>query len=131
MLDRLEDVITDVIDCGFHIHKQLGPGLLESVYETVLATTLQKRGYAVDRQKPVEIQFDDMTFREGFRADIVVNEILLVELKSTERMAPVYGKQVLTYLRLMNLPIGLLMNFGCATFKEGLKRIANNYTPTS
>ncbi|SIN59580.1 GxxExxY protein [Parasphingorhabdus marina DSM 22363] len=130
-MDRLEDVITDVIDCGFHIHKQLGPGLLESVYETVLATTLQKRGYAVDRQKPVEIQFDDMTFREGFRADIVVNEILLVELKSTERMAPVYGKQVLTYLRLMNLPIGLLMNFGCATFKEGLKRIANNYTPTS
>lgn len=130
-MNRLEPVITDVIDCGFQIHKQLGPGLLESVYETVLAKALHKRGYAVDRQKPVEIQYDGMTFREGFRADIIVNDILLVELKSTERMAPVYGKQVLTYLRLMNLPIGLLMNFGCATFKEGLKRIANNYTPTS
>lgn len=130
-MNRLEPVITDVIDCGFQIHKQLGPGLLESVYETVLAKALHKRGYAVDRQKPVEIQYDNMTFREGFRADIIVNDILLVELKSTERMAPVYGKQVLTYLRLMNLPIGLLMNFGCATFKEGLKRIANNYTPTS
>lgn len=130
-MNRLEPVITDVIDCGFQIHKQLGPGLLESVYETVLAKALRKRGYAVDRQKPVEIAFDGMTFREGFRADIIVNEILLVELKSTERMAPVYGKQVLTYLRLMNLPIGLLMNFGCATFKEGLQRIANNYTPTS
>lgn len=130
-MNRLEPVITDVIDCGFQTHKQLGPGLLESVYETVLAKALHKRGYAVDRQKPVEIQYDNMTFREGFRADIIVNDILLVELKSTERMAPVYGKQVLTYLRLMNLPIGLLMNFGCATFKEGLKRIANNYTPTS
>lgn len=130
-MSRLEPVITDVIDCGFQIHKQLGPGLLELVYETVLAKALHKRGYVVDRQKPVEIQYDDMTFREGFRADIIVDEILLVELKSTERMAPVNGKQVLKYLRLMNLPIGLLMNFGCATFKEGLKRIANNYRPPS
>ncbi|MEO1170033.1 MAG: GxxExxY protein [Pseudomonadota bacterium] len=125
--DELEALASLVVDCGFHIHKALGPGLLESVYEAVLAKRLQNNGLQIDRQKPVEIQFDGMTLNEGFRADLIVEDRLLIELKSVERLAPVHAKQTLTYLRLMNLPLGLLINFGGSTFREGIKRIANNY----
>ena len=115
------------VDCGFKLHEGLGPGLLESVYEAVLAQSLAKRGLLVERQKPVPIRFDSLIIEEGFRADLLVEDRLLIELKSVERIAPVHGKQVLTYLRLMNLPLGLLMNFGAATFREGIKRVANNH----
>lgn len=125
--DELEALASLVVDCGFHIHKELGPGLLESVYEAVLAKRLPNNGLQIDRQKPVEIQFDGMTLKEGFRADLIVEDHLLIELKSVERLAPVHAKQTLTYLRLMNLPLGLLINFGGSTFREGIKRIANNY----
>jgi GxxExxY protein len=127
MADDVEALATLAIDCGFKLHQGLGPGLLESVYEALLFESLKKRGVSVVRQKPIEILFDGIRLNEGFRADLIIEDRLLIELKSVESFAPVHGKQVLTYLRLMNLPLGLLMNFGAATFKEGMKRIANNY----
>ncbi len=90
------------MDASLKIHRGLGPGLLETVYEVVLMRELQRRGYHVERQKPVPIHFDDVTFDEGFRADLIVNGHLLVELKSVQTLLPVHGKQVLTYLRLLN-----------------------------
>ncbi len=96
--------------------------MLESVYEAVLAYGLAGRGLVVERQKPVPIRLEGVILDEGFRADLLVEGKLLIELKSVERTAPVHGKQVLTYLRLMDLPLGLLMNFGAATLREGVKR---------
>jgi iron complex transport system substrate-binding protein len=116
-----------VVDTAFHLHKNLGPGLLESVYEAILAKQLQDRGLRVARQLPVPIEFEGLSLDEGFRADLVINERLVIELKSVEYIAPVHPKQLLTYLRLMRLPLGLLINFGSATFKEGIKRIVNNH----
>lgn len=123
---EIERLATIAVDCGFRVHGGLGPGLLESVYEAVLAHSLRARGLAIERQKPVPIRLPGIILDEGFRADLLVEGKLLIELKSAERSAPVHGKQVLTYLRLMDLPLGLLMNFGTATFKEGVKRVANN-----
>lgn len=125
----VEELATIAVDCGFKVHEGLGPGLLESVYEVVLAHSLARRGLLVERQKPIPIRFDNILIDEGFRADLLVEGRLLIELKSVERIAPVHGKQVLTYLRLMDLPLGLLMNFGAATFKEGIKRVANGHGP--
>ena len=123
---EIERLATIAVDCGFGVHRDLGPGLLESVYEAVLAHSLRTRGLAAERQKPVPIRLPGVILDEGFRADLLVEGTLLIELKSVERTAPVHGKQVLTYLRLMDLRLGLLMNFGAATFKEGIKRVANN-----
>ncbi len=117
------------VDAGFHLHRDLGPGLLESVYETLLAMKLQKLGMKVDRQKPIDIVYDGFHLRGAFTADLVVEDRLIIELKSTERTAPVHVQQLLTYLRLMDLPLGLLMNFGAATFREGIRRVANAHTP--
>ena len=125
---ELEELARIAVDCGFKVHTGLGPGLLESVYEVVLAHTLTQRGLRVQRQYPVPIMFEGITFDEGFRADLLVEERLLIELKSVEQLAPVHSKQVLTYLRLLNLLLGLLINFGAPTFKEGIKRIVNNHT---
>lgn len=124
---ELEEIVTIVIDCGFRTHKGLGPGLLESAYQAVLVEMLRRKGLSVQEERIIPIVFEDMTIDRGFRADIVVEGELLIELKSVERLAPVHGKQVLTYLRLANLPLGLLMNFGGETFKEGLRRITNAY----
>ncbi|MDQ8188755.1 GxxExxY protein [Roseibacillus persicicus] len=120
-----EELSRIVVDCGFRLHKELGPGLLESVYEVVLAKMLMEEGLAVQRQTPVPIEVFGLKFNEGFRADILVENLLLVELKSVEKLAPVHSKQLLTYLRLLDLPLGLLINYGAATFKEGCKRIVN------
>jgi GxxExxY protein len=125
----LEDLARIAVDCGFQIHNSLGPGLLESVYEVILADSLAERGLSVQRQKPIPIHFNGRYFDEGFKADLLVENRLLIELKSTERLLAVHGRQVLTYLKLLDLPLGLLMNFGCATFKEGAKRVVNNYRP--
>jgi iron complex transport system substrate-binding protein len=123
---EIERLATIAVDCGFRVHEGIGPGLLESVYEAVLAHSLASRGLSVERQKPVPIRLPGVILDEGFRVDLLVEGKLLIELKSVERTAPVHGKQVLTYLRLMDLPLGLLINFGAATFKEGVKRVANN-----
>jgi GxxExxY protein len=123
----VEELATIAVDCGYKLHQGLGPGLFESVYEALMYESLVKRGLWVERQRSIPIIFDGMKIDEGFRADLLIEGRLLIELKSTEKFAPVHGKQVLTYLRLLNLPLGLLMNFGSATFKEGVKRIANDY----
>ena len=127
-MKNVEELSAAVVDAAFHLHKDLGPGLLESVYEVVLTKMLEQKGLAVERQKPIPIQYAGIRFDEGFRADIIVEGSLLIELKSVENLAPVHGKQVLTYLRLLDLPLGLLINFGSATFKDGIKRIVNKHT---
>ncbi|MCL6613268.1 MAG: GxxExxY protein [Firmicutes bacterium] len=123
----VESISAVVVDTAYHLHRSLGPGLLESVYEAVLAKLLEERGLRVERQKSVPIEFAGLHFEEGFRVDLFVEEVLPVELKSVENLAPVHGKQLLTYLRLLHLPVGLLINFGAATFKEGVKRVVNNH----
>ena len=124
---NLEEISAIVVDAAFRLHRDLGPRLLESVYEVALAKLLQDRGLAVARQLPVPIEFQGIFLDEGFRADLVVKGRFVVELKSVETLAPVHPKQLLTYLRLMRLPLGLLINFGAATFREGVKRIVNGH----
>ena len=124
---NLELLSSEVIDAAFHIHNNLGPGLLESVYEVVLMRALEKRGLNAERQKVVPFEYDGMRFDEGLRVDLLVEDVLVLELKSVEVLAPVHSKQLLTYLRLMDRTLGLLINFGAATFKEGCKRIVNNH----
>jgi GxxExxY protein len=121
--ERLAAVL---VDACIKIHRDLGPGLLESVYEAVLAHELRVRGCQVARQVPIPVVYEGMRFEEGFRADIVVDGRLLVELKSVERVAPVHKKQVLTYLRLMGISLGFLVNFGDELMKTGIHRIINN-----
>ena len=125
MIQDVEHLATQAIDCGFKIHKRFGPGLLESAYEAVLAASLTQQGLQVERQKIVPIEFDGLTILDAFRADLIVNGTLIIEVKSVERAAPVHAKQLLTYLRLLEQPLGLLMNFGCETFREGVKRVVN------
>jgi GxxExxY protein len=114
------------IDCGFQLHDDIGPGLLETAYEAFLATLLAERGLRVEVQKPVPVTYRGVVIRNAFRADILVEQRLVIEVKSVERLAPVHSKQLLTYLRLMDQPLGLLMNFGADLFRNGLKRIINN-----
>ena len=123
----IERLTTAVIDCGYRVHVALGPGLLESVYEAVLADSLETRGLAVERQKTIPIVFEGKTLIEGFRADLIVEQTLIVEIKSVEQLQPVHGKQLLTYLRLAHKPIGLLINFNTELYKDGIRRISNNY----
>ena len=124
---EIDALATIAVDCGFKLHMAFGPGLLESVYEAILADGLTKRGLRVERQKPVDIHYEGTILREGFRIDLLVEDQLIIELKSTERIAPVHKKQLLTYLRLTNRPLGLLMNFGMETFKEGMSRVINQH----
>ncbi|WEK01424.1 MAG: GxxExxY protein [Candidatus Sphingomonas phytovorans] len=124
----LEAIAADVIDQALQLHRGLGPGLLESVYEAILAGKLAKLGYEVRRQQAIDIQYDDLRFEAAFRIDLLVNDSLLVEIKSVERLSAVHAKQLLTYLRLTNQPLGLLINFGGATLKEGLQRVVNGHT---
>ena len=114
-----------IVDAAYHIHVKLGPRLLESVYETVLAYELKNRGLSVKRQQPIVIAYDGIQFDEGFRADLLVGELVIVELKSVEVIHPVHKKQLLTYLRLADRRLGLLINFGEALIKDGITRIAN------
>ena len=123
----LEEIASIAVDCAFHIHKELGPGLLESVYEVVPASSLTQRGLTVERQKIIPIEYKGVVLAEGFRADIVIEGRVPIEVKSTERNAAVHAKQLLPYLRLAKQPLGLLMNFGCETFREGLKRVVNGH----
>ncbi|MEE8609414.1 MAG: GxxExxY protein [Sphingomonas aquatilis] len=123
----LEAVASATIDVAFRLHRDLGPGLLESVYETVLAAKLTQLGYEVRRQMPVSFTFEGLSFDSAFRIDLVVAGRLLVEIKSVERLNAAHAKQLLTYLRLTDQPLGLLINFGGATLKEGLRRIVNGH----
>ena len=114
-----------IVDVAIAVHKELGPGLLESVYEVVLAYEIRQRGLTVDRQVPIPIRYKDMTFDEAFRADLVVGEKVIVELKSVEQVSEAHKKQVHTYLRLTGCKLGFLLNFGEALMKRGITRVVN------
>jgi GxxExxY protein len=121
-----ENEIADrVMDAAFLIHRELGPGLLESVYEVILARKLTETGLLVERQVPIPIRFQGIVFDEGFRADLFVEQKVIIELKSVERLQPVHSKQLLTYLRLTGCRLGLLVNFGENLMKDGFKRVVN------
>ena len=122
---RENEIAKEVVDAAFRVHTKLGPGLLESVYEVVLAHEIIKRGLSVIRQKPIPVKYDNMVFNEGFKADIVVEDSVILELKSIEATAPVHKKQLLTYLRLADKKLGLLINFGAPLIKHGIPRIVN------
>ena len=126
-MKAIDEISSDVIGAAMAIHREIGPGLLESVYETILARKLARLGCEVEQQKPLRFSFEDMEFPAAFKVDLLVDQRLIVELKSVERLQPVHAKQLLTYLRLMKLPVGLLINFGCDTLKEGIKRVVNNH----
>jgi iron complex transport system substrate-binding protein len=124
---RAEQLSAIVVDTAFRLHEDLGPGLLESVYESLLHSALLKNGLLVQRQYSVAFEYDGMSFDDGLRIDLLVEGVLVVELKSVEALAPVHSKQVLTYLRLLDLSLGLLINFGAPTFKQGCRRIVNRH----
>lgn len=127
----IEQVSGDVVDAALRIHRELGPGLLESVYETILAGKLVQAGYPVVRQQPIDIQYDGLYFQSAFRIDLLVDQRLVVEIKSVDQLNVVHRKQLLTYLRLVKQPVGLLINFGAATLKEGIRRVVNDYQPSA
>jgi GxxExxY protein len=125
--EQIEKMVTQVIDCAFKTHVDLGPGLLESAYEVVLENRLRRLEFYVERQKPISINVDGLTLPNVFKVDLLVEQKLLIELKSVEQLTNLHSMQVLTYLRLMNLPLGLLLNFNTELFKHGVKRIINNH----
>jgi GxxExxY protein len=114
-----------VVDAAYGIHKHFGPGLHESVYEVCLVHDLQKRGLQAERQKKISVKYDGITFEEGFRADVIVEEKLVLELKAIEEVRPVHKKQLLTYLRLTDKRLGLLINFEEELIKDGIFRVVN------
>lgn len=114
-----------LVDAALKVHKALGPGLLESVYEVVLAHELRSRGLKVQRQLSIPIRYENIHFDEGFRADLVVEQKVIVEIKSIERTSRVHKKQVLTYLRLADMRLGLLINFGSELIRDGITRLVN------
>ncbi|MBX9791834.1 MAG: GxxExxY protein [Pirellulales bacterium] len=127
MARDIDEVSGIVVDAAFKLHTELGPGLLESVYQAVLSRDLTRRGLHVVSQSFVTFEYDGLRFDDALRVDLLVDGQLVVELKSVEELAPAHFKQVLTYLRLLRLQVGLLINFGAPTFKEGIHRVVNKY----
>jgi GxxExxY protein len=120
-----DKLCTMMLAAAFRVHSRLGPGLLESVYQRVLTHELTKGGLSTEVQKSIPIVYDELVFEEGYRADLIVENRILLELKSVETLLPVHAKQVLTYLRLAHLRLGYLLNFGEAQLKTGIKRLIN------
>lgn len=121
------EIGTIVVDCAVRLHKEIGPGLLESVYEVLLAHLLCEAGLKVERQVSIPIEFHGIRFDEGFRADIIVEGKVVLELKSIEAVNKAHKKQVLTYLKLTGYKLGYLLNFGEDMMKEGISRVLNGY----
>ena len=119
------DIATAVLDAAFKIHRILGPGLLESVYQATLDFELQKRGLRVIQQVGLPVYYEEIKLELGFRVDLIVADKVIIEIKSVEALAPVHRKQLLTYLRLMNLRLGLLLNFNVELMKNGIQRVVN------
>jgi len=124
-VEQVEAVAHAVIGAGIRIHQKLGPGLLESVYEVILARDLARLGFRVERQKPVHFEFEGTLFEDAFRPDLIVNRVLVVEVKAASCPNPVFARQLLTYLRILDLRLGLIMNFGMASMKAGIQRVVN------
>jgi iron complex transport system substrate-binding protein len=126
---QTDHITGTIIDAAIEIHRELGPGLLESAYEELLAGELTARGLSLKRQIMVPFHWKGRPIEFGFRADLLVEEQVVVELKATDQPNPLFGRQVLTYLRLMQLPVGLLINFGNYRLVDGIQRITNNDVP--
>lgn len=126
---NIDDISSAVVGEAIRIHRELGPGLLESVYEIVLAESLARRGYRVARQVPVDTFYDGLQITGAFRVDLLIEDSLVIEIKSIEQLTKLHAKQLLTYLRLMKQPVGLLLNFSGLTMKEGIRRLVNDYRP--
>jgi GxxExxY protein len=123
----LNAISGSILDAAIRVHRSLGPGLLESVYEAVLAYELRERGHHVQTQVPIPVVWNDVRLEAGFRADLIVDHLVIVEIKSVEALAPVHAKQVITYLRLADKRLGLLINFNVDLLKDGVHRIVNNF----
>ena len=123
----IDEMTSDVIGIAMRLHRDLGPGLFETVYETVLAGRLEDLGYKIDRQLPVGIEFEGRQFPAAFKIDLLVDDRLIVEIKSVDQPNASHAKQLLTYLRLMKLPVGLVINFGGGSLKDGIRRVVNEY----
>lgn len=121
----LDHLATRIIDGAFEVHSALGPGLLESVYEVCLVHELAKLGLPVRRQVPLPVRYDGLELEVGFRIDLLVADLVVVEIKSIERVLPIHGAQVLTYLKLSDLRLGLLLNFNVVHMRDGVKRVAH------
>ena len=119
------EIAQQIVDVAFKIHTRLGPGIFESIYESILESELKKRGFSVARQRGIPVVWDDIHFKFGFRADLIVGGKVIVEIKSVEALAPVHKKQLLTYLRLADKRPGLLINFNVALIKDGITRVVN------
>ena len=119
------EIGTQVVDAALGIHRALGPGLLETVYEIVLAGDLRRRGFTVEQQVPIPISYNGIHFTQGFRADLLVGGNVIIELKSTEHLHNSHKKQLLTYLRLSGKKLGYVLNFGVPMFKDGISRTVN------
>lgn len=129
---RSPDQITGiVVNEAYRLHRRLGPGLLETVYEAILARMIERRGVCVERQKSISFEVDGLAFRDGFRVDLLLDGQVIVELKAVENLSPVHSRQLLTYLRLTDLRVGLLINFGAARMVDGIHRVVNQYEGSS
>jgi GxxExxY protein len=126
---RIDELSAAVVDEAIAIHRERGPGLFETVYETVLAGRFEARGLRAERQVAVPLQFDGHSFEVAFRIDILVEGCLILEIKAVEQFSKAHARQLLTYLRLLRQPVGLLLNFSGATMKEGIRRMVNDYKP--
>ena len=126
-LPNENEIAQAVVDAAYQVHRQLGPGLLESVYEIALAFELRERGFRVERQVVVPVKYGSLLFEEGFRIDLLVNDLVIVEVKSIESVIAVHKKILLTYLRLANKRLGLLINFGTELIKDGISRVVNGF----
>jgi iron complex transport system substrate-binding protein len=129
MSRSIDEISAEIVDAAYKLHTAIGPGLLESAYESLLARGLEKRGLKVERQKLVSFDYDGQRVTDGLRIDLLVENIVVVEIKAVERLLQVHTKQVVTYLRVLNLQVALLINFDGATLKEGLRRVVNGYKP--
>ena len=127
----IDEITRDVIGVAMRLHRDPGPGLLENMYEMVLAGRLMSLGYQVERQKPINIDFEGIHFGAAFRIDLLIDQRLIIEIKSVEKISAAHAKQLLTYLRLTKQPVGLIINFGGATLKEGVRRLVNNHTDSA
>lgn len=120
------EIAREIVDCAFRVHNRLGPGLLETVYRRALAFELTKRGLRAAEERGIPVIYDEVPLEMGFRVDIIVNNKVIVETKSIDALAPIHGKVLLTYLRLANLRLGLLINFNVELIKDGIRRVVNN-----
>ncbi|MET4133306.1 GxxExxY protein [Porphyrobacter sp. MBR-155] len=126
---ELDALARTIVDTAFRLHRDLGPGLLESAYEALLAARLEHDGLVVDRQVPVDACFDGIVLPAAYKIDLLIERSIVIEIKSVERASPVHAKQALTYLKLGGFPLGFVINFGTPLFKDGIKRLINNTAP--